>query len=219
MYKSYFHTILFLIFLVAGGEMALGQEKEWSDTTYFRAYVYEGETFMTGQLAPVFITAQTPTQRQVRKGKRKLAKFTRLRWNVHRVYPYAVRVSEILAQAEREMAAMPNEKERDAYLKEREKALFAEYEPALRKMSRTQGKVLVKLIFRETGNSTYYLIKDTKSGASAFLWQSVGRLFGINLKKEYDPEEDLMIEAIVQYLERGGYNIAYREYGYRLTDI
>lgn len=171
---------------------------------------------MDGSIEPVVITAKKPTARQLRKGRKKLQKLTRLRWNVHKVYPYALKVADILDGVEDTLQMMATQDAQKAFLKDREKSLFGTYEADLRKMSRSQGKVLVKLISRETGNSSYDLIRNYKNGASAFFWQSIGLIFGISLKIEYEPEEEEMIEWFVRDLERGGYNIAYKKYAYVL---
>jgi len=210
------HVILLASFAFLGQLSLIGQDRPEPEDR-FRAYVFEGEMFMVGSLDPIDIVDTYPTKTQIRKGRRRIAKFTKLRFNIHRTYPYAVRVGEVMADANEHLEQLYDKKERKAYLKSKEAELFDRYEQDLRKMTRSQGKVLVKLISRQTGNSTYSLIKDTKSGASAFLWQTVGKLFGINLKDDYDPEEDQMIEAVVHELERGGYNIAYRSYNYELT--
>lgn len=215
--KERFRHIFLIASLVLFGQLSLyGQERPEPEDR-FKAYMYEGEIIMYGSLDPIDIVDAFPTKKQLRRGKRRIAKFTKLRWNIHKTYPYAVKVGEVMADANEQLAGIYDKKERKKYLKEREAELFDKYEQDLRKMTRSQGKVLVKLISRQTGNSTYSLIRDTKSGASAFLWQTVGKLFGINLKDDYDPEEDLMIEAVVHELERGGYNIAYRSYNYELA--
>jgi len=182
----------------------------------FIVYEVDGETYMDGTLEGVDIVAKRPSKARLKRGRRRLAKFTRLRWNVHKVYPYAVKVSEILDEINRELEGITDPKARKAYLKSKETSLFGAYEDDLRRMSRSQGKVLVKLVYRETGTSTFHLIKEMKSGVTAVFWQSIGLLFGINLKMEYDQEEDAMIEEIVQELERGGYNICYKQYAYVL---
>lgn len=171
---------------------------------------------MDGTLSPIEITAKAPSRYRKRQGKKKLQKLTRLRWNVHRTYPYAIRVSEIVAEVEAEVSQMKDSKGKKEYIKERERALFKRYEKDLRKMSRSQGKVLVKLIHRQTDNTAFHLIKDTRNGVTAFFWQSIGAVFGINLKREFDPEEDAMMDDIVMDLERGGYNIYYKQYNYRV---
>ena len=217
MIRQHNTDILLILLLLLYGLSLQAQDRPLSEEEpRFKAYVYEGEVYGTGELDPIDIMDHYPSKKQLRRGRRRLAKFTRLRFNVHRVYPYAVKVNQILTDAQAVVETLPSEKAKKDYLKTKEKALFDEYEDDLRRMTRSQGKVLIKLIHRQTGISTYSLIKDTKSSASAFFWQSVGRLFGINLKTEFDREEDIMIEAIVGELERGGYNIAYRKYNYVL---
>ena len=186
------------------------------DSSQYPYNTHEGIPYMNGNIEPVLITAKKPTARQLKKGRKKLQKLTRLRWNVHKVYPYALKVADILEGVEDTLQMMSVKEDQKKYLKNREKSLFGSYEQDLRKMSRSQGKVLVKLISRETGNSSFDLIKNYKNGASAFLWQSIGLIFGISLKVEYEPEEEEMIEWFVQDLERGGYNIAYKKYAYVL---
>lgn len=205
--------------IVLVGVLAFGQvhaQTVEENGSRFYIYTQDGETYMDGTLEGIDITARRPSARTMRQSRRRLDKFTRLLWNVHKTYPYAMKVAEVMQEVEKDLQGVEDGKTRREYLKTREKSLFGSYEDDLRKMSRSQGKVLVKLIHRETGKATYYLIKDMKSGASAVLWQSVGVLFGINLKSDYDPEEDAMIEDIIHDLERGGYNICYKQYNYTL---
>lgn len=202
--------LLFLLF-----KAGLAQDSTETDKR-FKVFTYQGQTYMSGQLEGIDITAKKPNKREIRRGRRRLAKFTRLRWNVHKVYPYAAKVSNVLEEINAEMEALPDDEARKQYVKSKEKSLFGSYEKDIRRMTRSQGRVLVKLVSRETGESTYKLIKETKSGAAAFFWQSIGLLFGINLKTGYDLEEDAMIEQIVEDLENGGYNIAYKRYNYSL---
>ncbi|MEM7655121.1 MAG: DUF4294 domain-containing protein [Bacteroidota bacterium] len=212
------HHLLGFCLLLMGWQLAQSQTRD-SLEKRFRVYSYEGETYMVGALEDVDITAKKPTKRQLRRGKKRLAKFTRLRWNVHKVYPYAVKVAEVMQEVEAHVASLPTEDARKTYLKSKEATLFGSYEDDLKRMTRSQGKMLVKLVYRETGNSTFELIKETKSGASAVFWQSIGLIFGINLKDAFDAdkdEEDAMINQIVRELEYGGYNIAYRQYNYQL---
>ncbi|GAB4426484.1 MAG: hypothetical protein OHK0039_44470 [Bacteroidia bacterium] len=207
-------TGLLLIFAPARAQEGL-------NTPRFRVYNIdgEGEPFMSGELEGIDITAPRPTASQLRQGRKRLARFTRLRWNVHKVYPYAVKVATVLDEVEQEIQALPDDGSRKDYVKDTEQSLFGEYEDDVRQMTRSQGKVLVKLVYRETGQSGFDLIKDNKNGASAVFWQSIGLIFGINLKTTFDAEiedEDEMIEYIVRELENGGYNIAYRQYNFHL---
>lgn len=214
--KWWFHGLRLAVaaLLLGGGKVSAQNMPD----SRFRVYQLEGELFMDGTLDAVLITADKPSRREIRKGRKRLEKLTRLRWNVHKVYPYALKISEILQEVQDTLNSLPDDDARKAYIKEKEVSLFGAYEQDLRKMSRSQGKVLVQLVYRETGQATYYLIKDFKSGASALFWQSIGLIFGINLKSEYDlnDEESTQIEAFVRDLERGGYNIAYKKYNFTL---
>ncbi|MEO0473176.1 MAG: DUF4294 domain-containing protein [Bacteroidota bacterium] len=209
-----FILLLLLIGAVASQDV-LGQTQ--NHTHRFKVFEYEGETLMYGELDSIAITDRRPTARQLRRGRRRLAKYTKLRWNVHKAYPYAMKVSDVLEEVDSALTGIDDPKARKQYLKSKEKSLFGQYEKDLRKMSRSQGKVLVKLIYRQTGTSAFQLIKETKNPVSAFFWQSIGKIFGINLKSEFDPEEDEMIEQIVADLDQGGYNIYFRRYNYRLN--
>ncbi|MEL6627666.1 MAG: DUF4294 domain-containing protein [Bacteroidota bacterium] len=214
--QLYIWIVLMGLWTMTGGVHA-----QIIDSTYvpkFKVYTYEGKTFMSGRLDTIDIARDKPSKRELRRGQKRLRRYTRLRYNVHKVYPYAQKLSEMIEEVAREMEALETEQAKRDYVKTKEASLFGEYEDDIRKMTRSQGKVLVKLVYRETGTSTFHLIKDHKSGASAMFWQSIGVIFGINLKQEYDPEEEAMIEALVTELERGGYNIAYRKYNYSLDD-
>ena len=96
------------------------------------------------------------------------------------------------------------DRERKAYIKKTEKDLFAEFEDQIRHMTVSEGRILIKLIDRESGKSSYEIIKEFKGGFSAFFWQTVARLFGHDLKSAYDAEnEDKMIEYIVMQIDTG----------------
>jgi len=99
---------------------------------------------------------------------------------------------------------MPDEKDRKNYIRQLEKDVFAEYEDDIQEMTITQGRILIKLIDRETKNTSYELIKKYRGGLSAAFWQGIARIFGTNLKEEYDPYgKDILIELILQDIEMG----------------
>jgi len=82
--------------------------------------------------------------------------------------------------------------------------MFAKYEDDLKKLTMTQGRILLKLVDREIGNTSYNLVKEYRGSISAAFWQGIARLFGSNMKAEYDPKgEDAEIEEIVQLIEAG----------------
>lgn len=123
------------------------------------------------------------------------------------VYPYAKLTAEKLVQINNTMASLKSEKEKKKYFKIAEKYLNDEFEPKLKKLSQKQGQILVKLIHRQTGTTTYDLIKEYKSGWKAFWSNKTARLFNIDLKRKYDPmevPEDYYIETFLnQCFEEG----------------
>jgi hypothetical protein len=130
--------------------------------------------------------------------------YDRLVYNVRRTYPYAVIVRMKLDEVNSALQSLPDEKARKEYMKEVEKSVLGDYEDDMRHMTITQGKILIKLIDRETMNTSYDLIKDYRGWISAAFWQGIARIFGTNLKAEYDPYgEDAIIERIVQEIEAG----------------
>lgn len=131
-------------------------------------------------------------------------KYERLIYNIKRVYPYALMVRIKLNQVNVDLMNIPDEKERKNYIKNVEKNVFAEFEGDIQEMTITQGRLLIKLINRETQNTSYALIKDYRGKLTAAFWQGIARIFGTNLKDEYDPYgEDAMIELIIREIDAG----------------
>jgi len=123
-----------------------------------------------------------------------------LKRRIFKVYPYAKLAADKLTQLNNTMAKLKTNREKKKYFKIVEKYLEEEFEPRLKKLSRKDGQILVKLIYRQTGNTTYDLIKEYKSGWKAFWANSTAYLFDINLKtqyKPYDVKEDYHIEGIL----------------------
>ena len=131
-------------------------------------------------------------------------KYRRLVHNVKTVYPYAKLAAAKLKEIDRNLASIHGEKKRKEYIKLSEKQLMNDFEDDVKNLTITQGRILLKLIDRETGNTTYLILQDLKGNFSAVFWQTVARVFGSNLKSEYDPKgEDHLIEQIVQMIEAG----------------
>ncbi len=129
-----------------------------------------------------------------------MRKFRKLVRDVRRALPYAKMAAFRLQLMEQNLALMEDKKQRKAYIKETEKAIKDQFMDDLTKLTITQGKILVKLIHRETGQTTYELLKDYKGSAGTFFWQTLAKTFGSNLKQEYDPVEDYQIEMIIKSL-------------------
>lgn len=127
-------------------------------------------------------------------------KFLLLQNRVYKVYPFAKIAADRLSMMNKTMSSLKSNKEKKKYFKIVEDFMENEFKAKLKKLSRKQGQILVKLIHRQTGISTYDLIKDYKSGWKAFWSNSTARLFDINLKETYQPfnsNEDFLIETIL----------------------
>jgi len=133
-----------------------------------------------------------------------LRRYSRLVENVKIVYPIARTANRMLREMETHLLALETQRERDAYTKLVEKNLKDEYTPVLRRMTFSQGKILIKLIDRETSKTSYALVHQFRGAVSATLWQGVARIFGANLKDTYDRDgEDAIIEQIIILYEMG----------------
>ncbi|MFW6248621.1 MAG: DUF4294 domain-containing protein [Bacteroidota bacterium] len=179
---------------------AKGQEQRDSllDATILERVILDGDTFFVTSLDPVYVF---PTHDFNWWQKRK---YRRLVHNVKKVYPYAKLAGEMLFELNQEMVQLETDRQRKSFIKQMEDTIRAEYEDDLKKLTITQGKILIKLIDRETGNTSYNLVKELRGSFSAFFWQALARLFGSNLKTNYDPAgEDALIEEIVKKIELG----------------
>lgn len=167
--------------------------------TLLRTIVVNGDTIPHIDLKEVPILPQ-----RVFKNRFQEKQYWKLVYNLKKVLPYSKIVAATVIEVESRLASATTEKERRKYIKYMEDSLWQKYEADLRKMTITQGKLLFKLVDRETSNSTYYWIDSYRGSVSAFFWQGMARLFGTNLKSEYDPKgEDAVIEQIVTYIEKG----------------
>ena len=184
--------ILFLICFVGISTVVQAQviQKE-SDVTV------ENDTILNDTIElPEIIVRKEKLDIEARK------QFQLLQNRVLKVYPYAKITAERLTALNRGMANLKTEKEKKKYFKIVENYLTNEFEAKLKKLSRKQGQILVKLIHRQTGTTTYDLITNLKSGWKAFWSNITAKLFDINLKTKYDPyqnNEDYLIESILVY--------------------
>jgi hypothetical protein len=167
--------------------------------TILPARVVDGDTIPEITLSYVEVNA-----RRTWKSRGDYNKYLRLQKKVVKVYPLAHLAAQKLEEYAVELDGITNEKEKKKFYKEIEKEIVAEYEGRLRELTISEGRILIKLLDRETGKTSYYLVEELRGKFSAFFWQGLARIFGHNLKSEYDPEgEDREIEFIVQRIERG----------------
>ena len=199
---KFFCAILFVALLLIGGLSVFAQQNV-KDTIVSFAVIYNGDTIEAKTLEAVpFYTRLTDQQRQTR------AKWTRLRNAVYVTFPYAKRAGLVMNDINMKLLKISAKEARKKYIQSREKELKKEFTDPLTNLSIYQGKVLMKLINRETGNNCYEIIKEYKGGLTARLYQTVAFFFSSNLKQPYDKRgEDLEMEKIVQEVER--------MYGYR----
>ncbi len=132
------------------------------------------------------------------KSAQEKAKFNRLRYNVMKVMPYAMFARQRYALLQADLAKAKNKRDQRILVNGFETEIKAMFNREIKNLTITQGGILIKLIDRETGNSSYDMVKEMKGGVTAFFYQSVARIFGNNLKNKYDPQEDRDIEAIIQ---------------------
>lgn len=144
----------------------------------------------------------TPVRKYARKPD--MRRYARLVRAVKRVYPIAEEAKVLMATMESELLALPNKKQQKLYIKGIEKRLIREYTPVLKKMTIYDGRVLLKLIDRQIDDTAYEIIKEFRGGFEAGLWQALAKMFGNNLKTDYDPDkDDILLEQIVRLYEKG----------------
>ena len=142
----------------------------------------------------------------VRKYARKpdMRRYARMVRAVKRVYPIAEEAKTLMATMESELLALPSKKQQKMYIKGIEKRLVRQYTPVIKKMTIYDGRVLIKLIDRQIEETAFDIIKEFRGGFEAGLWQALAKLFGNNLKDDYDPsKDDKLLEHIVSLYEKG----------------
>jgi hypothetical protein len=162
------------------------------------ATINNGDTMAIVHLHPVYII-----EKRQFKNVFQANKYGRLVRNVKKTYPYA-KIAGKKMKDYNKMIAGKSEAEKKRLMAKAEKELVDQFEKDIRNMTFTQGHILLKLIDRETGNTSYQIIKEMRGSLSATLWQSLAKVFSTDLKAEYDPDgDDKQVEEIVQLIERG----------------
>ncbi len=135
------------------------------------------------------------------KNSKEIKKYLILKRKTLKVYSYAVLASDRLTTLDKRLAPIKRRRDKKSYTKKIQKFIVNEFYDELRKFTQTEGQILIKLIHRQTGITTYKLIKELRSGWSAFWYNNTAKLFNMSLKKEFNPytaEEDYLIEDIIQ---------------------
>ena len=189
--KSRVVILLLLIAFVVPSALAQRRSRgfwhqEWT--------VDKGDTIPLVHILPIRKYARKPDMRR----------YQRLIRQVKKCYPLAKQARIEMEKMERQLLAVKDKKEQEKLAKELQKQLIKQYTPIILKMTISEGKVLLKLIDRETEYTAFQIIKDFRGGFVAGFWQMFAKMFGNNLKLEYEPEtKDRVLEQIVTYYEMG----------------
>lgn len=188
-----FVIVFFLFFWI------VAHAQEHDSTEINIGIVQNGDTLIFKNIKEVVVFPD-----RVFKNKRQYRRYTRYILKVKKVYPLAVEARKLLDEYEPRYNALENDRDKRKLMKELEKELLDKHKEELKKWSISDGRILLKLINRETERTPYTLIKDFRGSFSATFWQGIAKLFKNDLKAEYDPDdEDKMLEEIVVLIELG----------------
>lgn len=172
---------------------------------YYSGYNYrideEGDTILV-----LHLTGITCFPKLVFRNNKEEQFYWRTVRDVRLTLPYAKLIAETLVETYEYIETFPTTKEREKYLKKMETALFEQYKPVLKRFSRSQAKVLIKLIQRETNQTSYDIVKAFLGGFRAAFWQGFGKLFGVSLKGDFKPHkdrQDAIIDRVATNIEQG----------------
>lgn len=161
--------------------------------------VYDGDTIPWVQLPTVYIYKPLKF-----KNDKERAEYLRLVRNVKKVYPIAKEVNRIVLETYEYLQTLPNEKARQKHIKMVEKGVKEQYTPVMKKLTFSQGKLLIKLIDRQNNQTSYELVKAFMGPFKAGFYQTFAAMFGASLKKQYDPTgKDAMVERVITLVENG----------------
>ncbi|MEY8708448.1 DUF4294 domain-containing protein [Bacteroides faecichinchillae] len=175
------------------------QEKQSINGYLVPMCIYEGDTIPWIQLRPVYIFRPL-----IFKNRKEEIEYNRLVRNVKKVYPISKEIHRAIIETYEYLQTLPNEKARQKHIKRVEKGLKEQYTAQMKKLSFAQGKLLIKLVDRQSNQTSYELVKAFMGPFKAGFYQTFASLFGASLKKEYDPlGEDKLTERIVLMVESG----------------
>jgi hypothetical protein len=175
------------------------QEKQSINGYLVTMCIYNGDTIPCVQLRTVYIFRPLKF-----KNEKERQEYYRLIRNVKKVYPISREINQAIIETYEYLQTLPNEKARQKHIKRVEKGLKDQYTPRMKKLSFAQGKLLIKLIDRQSNSTSYELVKAFMGPFKAGFYQTFAALFGASLKKEYDPQgEDKLTERVVLMVENG----------------
>ncbi|MBK7691344.1 MAG: DUF4294 domain-containing protein [Bacteroidetes bacterium] len=202
---------LLLWILLIGATLRCSAQQGTNDTIRVGAIVLGDDTLPHIWIREVVVRERAPKWaiKERRRQKREAEAYSRLRYNVYVVYPYAVAAAFILKDVDSVLNSLYSKEAKKQFKRNKENELNRKFKEELKNLSIEQGQVLVKLIARETGRPCYEIVKEMKGGFNAAIWQTVAVLFNNNLRNHYDAEgEDAAMEQIVQeILARGHFEM------------
>lgn len=211
--KLGFSRILALVFMVVSAAVALAQAPVPTEVTPISGLqqVFKGKYHFIDQatgdtVCMIVFNPITIYPRERFRNKKEERFYWRTVRDVRKTLPYAKLICSTLLETYEYLETFPTEKEKQDYLKQFEKEIFNQYKPVMKTFTRSQGKMLVKLINRETDQSSYNIVKAFLGTFRAGFWQTFGRFFGVNMKAGYHPDknkEDAVIERICVRIETG----------------
>jgi hypothetical protein len=161
--------------------------------------LYDGDSIMYMEMSNVYVYPPPSF-----KSKRQQVRYMRLVRNVKTVLPIAKEVNQIIIETYEYLQTLPDDESRKAHMKNVEKSIFKEYKPRMKKLTYSQGKILIKLIYRECNSSSYDILRAFLGPVRAGFWQAFSSVFGASLRKEYDPDGvDRLTERVVLMVEAG----------------
>ena len=161
-------------------------------------YKIEGDSIFSSHINLNEVTVYRPIKLETNED---LVMYYTLKRKALKVYPYAIMASERLTKLNSRLTKIKSKRKKKKYTRMLEKFLQDELTAELKRLTRTEGQILVKLIHRETGITAYELVKELRNGFRAFTYNSIAKIFDISLKREYDPQnikEDIFIEDILR---------------------
>lgn len=196
--------VILITFLSLGNLICRAQQRSAQPLTQKNIYltpmcVYEGDTIPYVKIPTVYIFKPLKF-----KNKREMDKYYRLIRDVKKVLPISKEINHAIVETYEYLQTLPNEKIRQKHIKAIEKGLKEQYTPRMKKLSFAQGKLLIKLVDRQSNSTSYELVRAFMGPFKAGFYQTFAALFGASLKKQYDPQgDDALTERVILMVESG----------------
>jgi hypothetical protein len=185
--------------IIVATTMVQAQTKEPVAGQLVKMCIYQGDTIPQMELPTLYVFAPLKF-----KNDKERQEYNRLVYNVKKVYPISLEINKAIIETYEYLMTLPDKKSRDKHIKRVEKSLKEQYTPRMKKLSYTQGKLLIKLIDRQSHQTSYEIVKAFMGPFKAGFYQAFASLFGASLRKQYDPNgEDRLTERVVLMVASG----------------